>query len=135
VGDVLLAVGGVQIDSGETAARALSTADVGAVTTLRVRRTARVTDVEVTPTFAYEIAALARATGESASGPEARALFPAAVLQASSIPPAARVISVNGRAVTSRAQVQRELRLARRTIPVLLRQGRDQFFAAVEPSR
>jgi S1-C subfamily serine protease len=135
VGDVLLAVGGVTIDSVETAARLLSTAAIGTPTVLRVRRGARVSEIEATPSPAYEVAALAHSSADVAPAPEARALFPAAVLEASAIPATARVISVNGRPVTARAQVQRELRLARQPIPVLLRAGGNQFFASVAPSR
>jgi S1-C subfamily serine protease len=135
VGDVLLTVGDVQIDSADAAARALSTAGVGTPITLRVRRGARVSDIQATPAVAYEIAALARSAVDVPPGPEARVLFPAPVLEASAIAPSTRVVSVNGRALTTRAQVQRELRLARRPIPVLLREGDDQFFAAVEPTR
>jgi S1-C subfamily serine protease len=135
VGDVLLAVGDLQIDSADTAARALSTAAIGSPTRLRVRRGARVSDIQATPAFAYEIAALARSIGDISAGPEARVLFPASVLEASAIPPSARVISVNGRTLTTRAQVQRELRLARQPIPILLREGNKQFFVAVEPAR
>jgi S1-C subfamily serine protease len=135
VGDVLIAVGDVIIDSADTAARALSTAGIGAPTTLRVRRGARVSEIQVFPAFAYEIAALARSTAAAAGGPEARVLFPASVLEAAAIPPSARVVSVNGRALTTRAQVQRELRRARRPIPILVREGTNQFFAAVEPAR
>jgi S1-C subfamily serine protease len=134
-GDVLLAVGEVQIDSAETAARVLSSAAVGTPTKLRVRRGTRVTEVEATPALAYEIAALARSSVNLSPGPEARALFPSAVLEASTIPPSARVVSINGRALTTRAQVQRELRVAKRPLAVLLRQGNNQFFAAVEPLR
>lgn len=135
VGDVLLAVGEVLVDSADTAARALSTAAIGTPIKLRVRRGARVSDIQAAPAFAYEIAALARSTVDIPAGPEARVLFPAAVLEASSISPSARVVSVNGRALTTRAQVQRELRQARRPIPLLLRDGDNQFFAAVEPMR
>lgn len=135
VGDVLLAVGEVRIDSADTATRVLSTAAIGTPTTLRARRGARVSEIQVTAAVAYEIAALARSRVDDPAGPEARVLFAAAVLEASAIPPSARVIGVNGRRLTTRAQVQRELRLARQSVPVLLRQGSHQFFAAVEPAR
>jgi S1-C subfamily serine protease len=135
VGDVLLAVGDLQIDSAETAARALSTAGIGTPVTLRIRRSARVSDVQVTPALAYEIAALARSTVAGPAGPEARVLFSASVLEASVIPASARVVSVNGRTLTTRAQVQRELRLARRPIPLVIRDGNTQFLAALEPTR
>jgi hypothetical protein len=91
--------------------------------------------VDVTPALAYEVAALARANAEDPSGPEARVLFPAQVLERAAIPPSARVLSVNGRAITSRAQAQRELTLARNPVPVLLRQGNTRFFVAIEPPR
>ena len=135
VGDVLLAVSDVPIDSADTAARALGTAGIGTPTTLRVRRGARTSDIQVTPAFAYEIAALGRLTVDVPRGPEARVLLPAAVLEAAAIPPSAHVVSVNGRAPTTRAQVQRELRLARQPTPLLLRVGSNQFFVAVEPTR
>jgi S1-C subfamily serine protease len=135
VGDVLLAVGEVPIDSADTAARVLGTAAIGTPTALRIRRGSRVSDIAATPAVAYEIAALARSSTESPQGAEARVLFAPAVLEASAVPPSARVLTVNGRRLTTRAQVQRELRLARRPVPVLLRLGNDQFFAAVEPQR
>ncbi len=135
VGDVLLSVGDVTIDSVDAATRALSAAEIGASTRLQIRRGARVSDVQATSAFAYEIAALARSAVDVRQGPEARVLLPAAVLEAASISPFARVVSVNGRPPTTRVQVQRELRIARRPVPVLLRQGSSQFFAALEPTR
>jgi hypothetical protein len=62
-------------------------------------------------------------------------LFPPDVLEASAIPFAARVVSVNGRTLTTRVQVQRERRLARQALAVLVRDGNHQFYAAVEPER
>jgi S1-C subfamily serine protease len=135
VGDVLLAVGEVPIDSADTAARTLRTAAIGAATTLRIRRGARVNDVEAMPAGAFEMAALARSKGDAAQGPEARVLFPEAVLESTGIPPSARVLRVNGRAPTTRAQVERQLRLARQPVAVLLREGDGRFFAVVEPGR
>jgi S1-C subfamily serine protease len=135
IGDVLLAIGTIVIDSADAAAGALNTATPGGETTLRLRRAGRTLDLAATPVFAYEIAALARGQADTAAAPEARALFPAALLDASAIPPSARVIAVNGRPGVTRAQVQRELRLARQPIPVLLRVGRAQFFVAVDPVR
>jgi serine protease DegQ len=135
VGDVVLAVGDVRIDSADAAGRAFGEAAIGAQTTLRVRRGARESEIEATPAFAYEIAALARSSLRLPEGPEARALFAADVLDASRMPPAARVVTVNGRTLTTRVQVQRELRAARQPVPVLLRHGNNQFFVAVEPAR
>jgi len=135
VGDVLLSVGATTIDSEEAAARALSSAAVGEPTTLGVRRGARVMQVVAVPAGAYEIAALAQSNADAPLAPEARVLLAAATLEASAIPPTARVLSVGGRALSTRAQVQRELGRARQPVPVLLRIGSRQFFAAVEPAR
>jgi serine protease Do len=135
VGDVILTIGDTQVDSTESATRQLSSAMVGVPVRLNTLRAGRTRDVEVTPGLAYEIAALARARVETPGGPEARVVFPASVLEAHAISPSARVLSVNGRTVTSRAQVQRELRLARAPVPVLLREGNNRFFVAIEPAR
>jgi S1-C subfamily serine protease len=135
LGDVILAVGETTVDSAETAARAFGTAMVGMPVRLQVRRAGRMREVAVTPALAYDIAALARTTTEAAGGPEARTIFPAAILDANAMAPSARVLSVNGRAVTSRAQAQRELRLARAPVPVLLQQGNRRYFVAIEPAR
>lgn len=135
VGDVILSVGDVAIDSVETATRTLSSAQVGTSVLLRVRRAGRVRDIEVMPALAHEVAALARSTPDALSGPEARVVFPPALLASAAIPATARVISMNGRPITSRLQAERELRRTRTPVPVLLRQGNKQFFVAVEPSR
>jgi S1-C subfamily serine protease len=134
VGDVLLAVGGVDVGSPEEAMRLLGSAPVDEPARLRIRRAGRVRDIEVTPAPAYAVAALARAR-PPATTPDARSVLPADVLQMYAIAPSARVLSVSGRAVSSRAQLQRELRAARATVPVLLEQGRSRFFVGVEPVR
>jgi S1-C subfamily serine protease len=134
-GDVLLRVGEVVIDSVDTATQALRSSEVGAPVSVRIRRANRVREVEATPALAYAVAALAAGSTDGATGPEARVLFPAAVLQQSVIPPTARVLAVNGRPLTSRAQAQRALRTARTPVPVLLRQGNNRFFVAIEPTR
>jgi hypothetical protein len=58
-----------------------------------------------------------------------------AQLDAARIPPSARVLSVGGRRVSSRAQLQRQLRAAKQSMLVLLKHGDHQFFAAIAPSR
>ncbi len=136
VGDVLLAVGGAAVGSEDSAARLLSSAAVGAPTTLSVRRGSRVIRVDAVAAGAYEIAALARShAGDAPHAPEARVLLPAAVLEASNIPPSARVVSLGGRAPSTRSQAHRELARARQPVPVLLRADGRQFFVAVEPAR
>ncbi len=131
-GDVLLAVGDIDVDSAATATQALSSVQVGTATVLRVQRTARVRAVDVTPVLAYEVAALARA-GERPSGPEARTIFPRPLLDRAGVPATARVLSINGRAVSSGAQAQREWRRVRRPVALSLLHDNRRFFAAVEP--
>jgi S1-C subfamily serine protease len=135
VGDVILRIGDVRIDSSETATRELGSATIDSPTRLQVRRAGRVHEIEVTPALAYEVAALAGARADTPLGPEARVVFAADLLEAYGIPRTARVLSVNGRAVTSRAQVQRELRLARGPVPVLVSHRENRFFVAIEARR
>jgi S1-C subfamily serine protease len=135
-GDVLLAIGEVDVDSAETATRALQAIAVGVPTSLRVSRNGRVRVLAVTPTVAYEVAALARAsTDGDAAGVDARVLLPAQVLAGAGIPPAARVLSIDGRPASSIAQARRQLGAARNPMAVLLRHGDHRFFAAIEPIR
>lgn len=134
VGDVLLAVGDVEVDAAATAGRLLSTAIVGTPTTLRLRRAGRVREVEATPALAYEVAGLARSRREGPAGPDARVVLAAPLRERAAIPPSAQVLSINGRPVTSRAQAQRDMRPGRTPVPVLLRLGEHRFFVAVEPT-
>jgi C-terminal processing protease CtpA/Prc len=135
VGDVLLGIGDVDVDSAETATQLLNSASVGTPTRLRLHRAGRAREVEVTPALAYEVAALARARASMPGGLEARVVFPPAVLEVSRIPGSTRVLTMNGRAVPSRAQAQRDLRVARTTVPVLLQQGDNRYFVGIEPTR
>jgi S1-C subfamily serine protease len=134
-GDVLLAIGDAEVDSIETAARVLGSRAVGAATQLRLRRDGRLRDIEVVPASAYEVAALARANADDVSAPEARVLFSTPVLHRAGIPPTARVVSIRGRPVTTRREAQRQLRLARDAVPVLLRYGGSRYFVALEPGQ
>lgn len=129
-GDLLLAVGEVETGSTEAAARALSLVTADAAAALRISRDGRVRTVQATPAPAYQVAALARAAVAGPPGPEAAVLFPEAVLDQAGIPAGARVLSVNGRAVSSRAQATRELR-GGKSIPVLLDLAGSRFFAAI----
>jgi hypothetical protein len=57
------------------------------------------------------------------------------VLDSAGIPGTARVLAMNGREVSSRAQADGELRRSRAPVPLLLRQGDHQYFAAIGPAR
>lgn len=135
-GDVLLAVGGVELDAPATAVHALRSVEPGTATALRLRRAGVVRTVDATAAPAFDVAFLARAgTAAAPSGPEAHTLFPDDLLAARGIPATARVLSVNGRAVTTRAQAQAQLRGARRPVPLLLQVGSARYFVALEPVR
>ena len=135
VGDVLMSVGDTQIDSLDGAEAALRSAEIGAPTVWTVDRSHRMFQTHVTPASSYEVAALVRPSRIDPWGPLARVVFSPVALEAAGIPHSARVLRLNGRVVSSRAQVERELRLARAPVAVLLRQGDARFFLAVEPTR
>jgi S1-C subfamily serine protease len=131
-GDVLLAVDGTGVDSSETAGRLVRSMAVGSSATLRVRRGARVREFQVTAALAFEVAALARAEPlDGAGGLEARVLLRADLLEKAGVPATARVLTVNRRAITSRAQLEREIRSARSPIPLLVDHDGNRFFAAI----
>jgi serine protease Do len=134
-GDVLTRIGDVELMSVDAAIRAVNAADIAGVTHLEVRRAGRIRRVEAAPVFAYQVSWLARHDTLDRSALEARAVFPADVLAAADIPADAHVLSVNGQVVSSRAQVDRELRRAKPPLRVLIHHGDRQFFAAVAPRR
>jgi S1-C subfamily serine protease len=135
-GDVLLAIGDVDVDSIDTATRALSSREIGVSTMLHTTRGGRGRVIEVRPAPAYDVAALARARADDPTqGLDVRLLLPATVLDRESIPSTARIVSINRRPVSSVAQARRELRPARIPALMLLRHGDQQFFAAIDPTR
>ena len=135
-GDVLLAVGDLEVESSDGAARALNSLAAGSTASLRLRRGGSLRTVETTPAPAYQVAALARDAADVRSpGPEARELFDRALLERAGIRGTAQVLSVNGRPPASRAQIERELRRSDRPAVLLLREGSSQFFAAIESTR
>jgi S1-C subfamily serine protease len=136
VGDVLVAVGDTEIDSIETAARALGAPSLDTPATLRVRRAGRDRVIEVMPAASYEVAVRARAASDAlASGIRAGVLWPRSVLDQAAIPAAAWVLAINGRPSTSRGQAERDLLRARGPVSVWLRHGDSRFFVAIEPAR
>lgn len=134
-GDVLLAVGQVAV-TGADAAAALNAARPGTPTELRVARNGSVRMVNVTPALAYEVAVLAQADADAPStGPEARVVFPSGLLDTAGIPWTARILRVNGRRVSARADALREWRRGRQPVVLLLRHADRQFYATIEASR
>ena len=132
-GDVLLSIAGNTVDSPDAAALAVRSSAPGASLLFELasgRRTRRVT---VTPVTVYEMAARAAAAAPPADPPEARVVLTAAQIAETGASPTARVIAIDGRQVTTRTQLQRLVRAARRPLLVLLREGDDQFFASLRP--
>lgn len=134
-GDVLVRIGEVDVASVDAAVTTINTVAVGTVTTLDVRRAGRRRSAQVTPSVAHRVAWLAGAERSGSVAPEAGTLFPRTVLEASHVPGDARVLSVNGRVVSNRAEIDRELRRGGLPLRVLLDDGEKQFFVAVAPGR
>lgn len=133
-GDLLLAMGGVEMTSAVEAARALAMAPAGQPTALTIARRGRQRVVDVTPASAYDMAALAREAGPAPPTVEARLLFPRDVLDASAIPPTARVVSVNGAPAAIRGVPVRVPRSSRPTVVALEHHG-TRYLAVVETPR
>lgn len=133
-GDVIVAFG----DTPVTSAHALDEAQHGATApeiTLTVRRAGRNRVVTVTRGDAYDVAALARHSAETAAaGVAARSIFTAATLTVHHLSPASLVISIAGRTVASPAEAQREISRQRRAFPILVDDRGDRFFVAMEPA-
>ena len=133
-GDVLVAIGDAVVTSTATAASALASLALDTPTSVTTHRRGQSRTVTITPALAYAVAALERAAPER-TAPVARALFPADDLARAGIAGAARVLALDGRTVTTRAQVDQARRRATAPLPVLLQQGDVRFFAAIEPRR
>jgi serine protease Do len=132
-GDVLVAVGASDVASPDDARRVLQSLAPGAVVELRLRRRGRDAAITVTAASEYSIVAGARARGDvPITAPEARLLFDAATLAAAALPPEARVLSINGRAVSSRLEADRVRRAARGPAAVLISAGASRFFTVVD---
>jgi hypothetical protein len=134
-GDVLHTVGDAEVNTIEDAVRALRAVPPGTPVRLRLLRAGRTRASDVVPVTAYEVAALAQGRTLIPTFPEARSLFSRPQLDSSGIPAPARVVTINGTAPVSRAQVQRALRTAREPVLVLLWHDGRQFFAAIESTR
>jgi membrane-associated protease RseP (regulator of RpoE activity) len=134
-GDVLVRIGDAEVTTVEATKQAVSALHVATEMTLELRRAGRIRSVQVAPALTYQVSWLARRERSTASAVEAGAVFSTEVLEGAGIAPDARVLSVNGRVVSSRAQVDRELRRARSPLRVLLHDGDTQFFAAIAPRR
>jgi hypothetical protein len=132
-GDVLLSIGDTPIDAIDTALQALRSRPLGGATSIRIRRSGRERAFDVTPIAAYEAAHASRQVEDGPGGLEARELLDADVRRRAAIPPAARVIAVNGRTVATRAEAARALR-TREPAVLLLRYGGETFFTAIEPA-
>ena len=132
-GDVLLAIDDMPTDSIDAVDAVLTVrGDAPASRRVRFSRREREREIELTMEPAYVVAAMARGA-DGPAGLLARTLFDASTRERASIPPGAQILAVDGRLPESRTQVERQLRGLRRAIPVLVRDGGQQYFVAIEP--
>lgn len=132
-GDLLVGINDGPIDSSDAALRTLAALASDSETVLRVVRDGRSRTLTVTVGSALAMVALARSAELEEAGPlpEARTLWTAEQLRSAGIPAAARVLRIEGRAVTSRSQALRELRRTRPSSLVYLLHERRRFFASI----
>jgi hypothetical protein len=136
VGDVLLDIDSQKVDSPEAAVAAVRRLRPGSTTALRVNRRGRAIDLTVVAATAYDVAALARKRPADRSGLSvASTLFDQSTLDALGIPGAARVLSVNWKRLSLKAQVDRERRATRGPLPVHLLIGDAAEIVTLEPVR
>lgn len=137
-GDVLVSVGGIAVDSTDSAQAAIAQLTPGAETTVEIRRDSRERTVTVLVGSTYQIAAAARSAMSDRGGQDlglvAETIFDPAELHAAGVPLRARVLRVNGRPVTSRNQALREIQRGGTIASVYLQHDDERFFAAIERS-
>lgn len=134
-GDVLLAVNATEVTAVDAAAAALAGVARGATASLRLRRSGGERTVEAAGASPFGVDALARQAPAAppAAAPTVGALISLPLLPG--VPPATRLVGVNGRPVASLAEAERELRRARRPVTLWLDRDGQRFFAALEPAR
>jgi S1-C subfamily serine protease len=131
-GDVLLGLGERTVGSPHDGVRGVAALRPGDLVSLFVRREADRLEISVRAASAFDLAAL-DSRGPLA-GPTVQALAEAGV-PIDSLPPDARVISVNRRPVVSPAQALREIRRAGGPSLLYVDEGGERYFAAIETSR
>jgi S1-C subfamily serine protease len=131
-GDVLVAIGEMEVGSPEEARAAVSALQPGVNATFHVLRGGPPQAVTVMVGSAFDIPAQVRPREDAPVLPRARDLFPEPLLLAARVPPEARVITVNGRTMPTRAAVEREGRRARGAMLLYLEHEGERYFASVE---
>lgn len=135
-GEVLRAIGAVDLNAPEMMATARETWQVDVPVVLQITRRGRSVPVDVTPRSTYEIAALARtARPDDRGGVPAEALFSDAVLAEAGLRPEALVQRIDGRPVVSQSQAIRDIGRARRPLSLYVYDRGTWFFAGIEATR
>ncbi len=134
-GDVLVAVGDTAVTTLDGAREALATAATAPAATLRILQRGAERAVEIAAVSSYAVAHLARVDPSRATAPTAGAVLPPAVLTALGLAGDAQVLSINGAAVTTRAQAERLLAGRRQTDVLQVRDPRGTWFVALEAAR
>jgi S1-C subfamily serine protease len=131
-GDVLLEIGERTVGSQHDALRGVAALRPDEVVRVVVRREAERLEMSVRAASAFDLAALD--PRQPPAGPTVQALAEAR-LRIDSLPPGARIISVNRRRVASPAEALREIRRATGPSLLYLDEVGERFFVALEPSR
>ena len=134
-GDVIVGVGGRDIVNAADAIGGLSASNATTPIALRVRRAGNETTAEITPVRAFVVAMLARAAAPGNQGVEAHRLLSADERVSAGIPPDAIVVSVGGRPVASRVQLERVLAGSPAPAPVLVEHNGRRYFVALGSTR
>ena len=136
-GDLLLRVGDTPVSSIDDAQRRIAALPLHTPTTVTVRRNGSDRAVVIAPAAAFDIAAMLRGRPARIAGeqPSAREIFDLPELKASGIEADDRVLAVNQRPVTSRAEAMHELTRAPRVVLGYFDRHGTRFFAVVEPAR
>jgi S1-C subfamily serine protease len=133
-GDIVMAVADTLVESPEAAQRAIVLMPVGTPSPIRVQRRAETLTLIVTAASAFDVAARAKSAGVRVEASIAAAdVFPESALAGAGVARDARIVSINTRPVSSRADALRELRRSRppALVHVQDREG-ERYFAVVE---
>jgi S1-C subfamily serine protease len=131
-GDVIVELEDRPVDDSDSLSQVLDSTREGTVVRVDLRRSGRLLTLEVTLASPVAIAAQARRDAEP-GGTRAADSLSATVLEDARLSADARILSINGRSVSSPQQAEREFRRLRTPAAVLVQHGRERFFVAVAP--
>ena len=129
-GDVILRIGETAVASPEAAQQAIAALSPGAATTIHAVRNSQPLTFQVVPGSALDRQPRPVADPPRGSaGVRADTFLPAAILQSAGIAPAAQVLEIDGRPVSSRADAVRAWGRSRKPTLLYLEMQNERFFA------